>query len=282
MTTGSPVPVLATDRVSDVLARDEALLEVFVGHAPHFSKLRNRTMRRVMARLVTVEQAARMAGVPVNGLLTAINDALGVPVADRSATPDEPAQPAAPPEAQAPVQTHPPDAALVVLDVRAELRAGHEPFSAIMRAVGMMEQDEVLHLRTTFEPVPLFHVLAKRGFTHEVTEHGPEDWSVWFWRPAAGSVPEPESPSARAAEETMPEHSADGTPLIWLDVRGMEPPEPMLQTLTTLESLPEGHELIQLNVRVPRFLLPVLDERGFEYEVDESKADRVLVHIRRR
>lgn len=282
MTTGSPVPVLATDRVSDVLARDEALLEVFVGHAPHFSKLRNRTMRRVMARLVTVEQAARMAGVPVNGLLTAINDALGVPVADRSATPDEPAQPAAPPEAQAPAQTHPPDAALVVLDVRAELRAGHEPFSAIMRAVGMMEQDEVLQLRTTFEPVPLFHVLAKRGFTHEVTEHGPEDWSVWFWRPAGGSVLRPEAPLVSAAEEAMPGHSADGTPLIWLDVRGMEPPEPMLQTLTALESLPEGHELIQLNVRVPRFLLPVLDERGFAYEVDESKADRVLVHIRRR
>ena len=43
-------PVRATDRVSDVLVRDEALLEVFVGYAPHFAKLRNRTMRRVMAK----------------------------------------------------------------------------------------------------------------------------------------------------------------------------------------------------------------------------------------
>ncbi len=69
MNTESTTPVRAEDRVSDVLVRDEALLEVFVGYAPHFAKLRNRTMRRVMARLVTVEQAARMAGVGVEGLL---------------------------------------------------------------------------------------------------------------------------------------------------------------------------------------------------------------------
>ena len=55
----SAAPVAPTDRVSDVLARDEALVDVFVRNAPHFAKLRNRAMRRVMARLVTVEQAAR-------------------------------------------------------------------------------------------------------------------------------------------------------------------------------------------------------------------------------
>lgn len=276
MTTGSPVPVRATDRVSDVLARDEALLEVFVGHAPHFAKLRNRTMRRVMARLVTVEQAARMAGVPVAGLLDAINGALGVTVVE------DIAQPAAPPSAEPSSQRHPAEANEVILDVREELRAGREPFSTIMRAVGAMKQGDVLRLRTTFEPVPLFHVLGKRGLTREVVEHGPEDWSTWFWRPADGSTPEPDTPPAPQAGVTMPSQGADGTPLTWLDVRGMEPPEPMLQTLTALESLPDGQELVQLNVRVPRFLLPMLDERGFSYEVDESTAGRVLVHIRRR
>ena len=38
-------PILATDRVSDVLARDESLVDVFVRLAPHFAKLRNRMMR---------------------------------------------------------------------------------------------------------------------------------------------------------------------------------------------------------------------------------------------
>jgi len=34
-------------------------------------------------------------------------------------------------------------------------------------------------------------------------------------------------------------------------------------------------------VRVPQFLLPILAERGFVAEVDETQPDRVLVRIRR-
>lgn len=270
----SATPVRASDRVSDVLVRDESLLEVFVGYAPHFAKLRNRTMRRVMARLVTVEQAARMAGVGVEGLLTALNHALGISVEDAPAE-----APAAPADGRAPAH-RPLDANEVVVDVREDLRAGREPFSVIMRAVGALHRDDVLRLRTTFEPVPLFHVLGKRGFAHEVVEHGPEDWSVWFWQPAAEDGLQPMA-SPLASPEAMPRFSADGTPLTWLDVRDMEPPEPMVRTLEALETLAEGHVLVQVNVRVPRFLLPVLKERGYFYEVQETAPDMVQVHIRR-
>ena len=65
-------------------------------------------------------------------------------------------------------------------------------------------------------------------------------------------------------------------------MRGLEPPEPMHRTLAALETLPAGHTLVQLNARVPQFLLPILHERGFDFEVDESAPDRVLVRIRAR
>ena len=73
------VPVTAADTVSDVLARSESLVDVFVRHAPHFAKLRNRAMRRIMARLVTVEQAARTANVSPERLVHDLNEALGIP-----------------------------------------------------------------------------------------------------------------------------------------------------------------------------------------------------------
>jgi hypothetical protein len=53
----------------------------------------------------------------------------------------------------------------------------------------------------------------------------------------------------------------------------------MLRTLAALETLPEGHELVQINARVPQLLLPVLAERGYACEIDESRTDRVLVRI---
>jgi hypothetical protein len=283
-------PVSPDDRVSDVLARDESLVEVFVRHAPHFAKLRNRAMRRVMARLVTVEQAARTAGRPVAALLADLDAALGVhptpapPASDHSAHDRGfggagPATSASPAEV---TRAHPAHAKVVEVDVREDLRSGQEPFSKIMAAVGALRPGEVLHLRAIFEPAPLFAVLGKRGFVHESLRHADDDWSVWFWRPDAdGSGVPPESPSDVSAQHGAAAAGEDASApnLTWLDVRGLEPPEPLVRTLAALEALPAGHTLIQVNVRVPQFLLPVLAERGFSFAVDESLADRVLVRI---
>lgn len=272
-------PILATDRVSEVLARDESLVDVFVRLAPHFAKLRNRMMRRVMARLVTVEQAAQTAGIPVAELLRELNGALGLGDAALDA-PDSDTRrhsTAAAPASEA--LAHPPHAPVVELDVRDDLRSGREPFSRIMTAVGSLRDGEVLELRTTFEPVPLLAVLAKRGFAHETGQHAPDDWAVWFWRPAsAGADVTPVAPSPPDLADEM---RADPR-VVWLDVRGLEPPEPLLRTLAALETLPVGHELVQVNARVPQLLFPMLAERGFACDVDESRADRVLVRIWRR
>ncbi|MBK5186639.1 MAG: DUF2249 domain-containing protein [Gemmatimonadaceae bacterium] len=155
---------------------------------------------------------------------------------------------------------HPPDAAVVELDVRDDLRAGREPFQHIMSAVATLPAKAILHLKATFEPVPLFRVLEKRGFAHESRENGFEDWSAWFWKPGTEDV--------------------DIGHVVELDVRGLEPPDPLVRTLAALETLPVGHTLVHINSRVPQLLFPMLAERGFGCEVDDSQPTRVLVRIR--
>jgi TusA-related sulfurtransferase len=269
-------PVTASDRVSDVLARDESLVDVFVRYAPHFAKLRNRAMRRVMARLVTVEQAARTASVPSAQLVHDLNAALGivpqvVDTLQSDALPQGSPPPLSPQVEPAAELRHPAAAPFVELDVRDALRAGEEPFAKIMAAVSVLRDEEVLHLRTIFEPVPLFAVLGKRGFVHESRAHAADDWSAWFWRQDKRAV----FPS-QAPESPLPDEKA---PTVWLDVRGSHPPEPMMRTLAALETLPPDHVLVQVNDRVPQLLFPLLAEGGFACEVDESAADRILVRI---
>ncbi|MCC6831503.1 MAG: DUF2249 domain-containing protein [Thermoleophilia bacterium] len=144
----------------------------------------------------------------------------------------------------------PPEGAPVKdLDVRPLLAAGTEPFGAIMEAVETLGQGEVLVLRAPFDPRPLHNVLGKRGFAKVSRELAPDDWEVRYWRPE-----------------------------VLLDVRGLEPPEPMERTLAALEELPAGAVLLHVNDRVPAFLLPELDDRGFTYTIDRD--DRgVLVRI---
>jgi hypothetical protein len=52
-----------------------------------------------------------------------------------------------------------------------------------------------------------------------------------------------------------------------------------MRTLAALETLPEGHVLVQINSRVPQLLFPMLAEQGYACEVDESRAEEVLVRI---
>ncbi|HEX6587550.1 MAG TPA: DUF2249 domain-containing protein [Longimicrobiales bacterium] len=263
------------DRVAAVLKENEALIDVFTSLSPAFERLRNPAMRKVMARLVTVEQAARMAGVDSDTLVSRLND--GAPAADES-VPVPVAEPlvAARPAALDAI----PAERVVVVDVRDDLRRGQEPFSRIMAAKASVPAGGALSVRAIFEPVPLYAVMKKQGLAHYTERHADDDWQVWFY-PAAAEAPQPAaSVSASRDDDAGPSTDSDDDVVV-LDVRGLEPPEPMMRTLAALESLPDGATLVQINVRVPRFLLPLLEERGFGYEVREQGADLVRLFIRR-
>lgn len=277
------------DRVSTVLARDETLIDVFVSLSPAFERLRNMRMRKVMSRLVTVEQAARMAGVDAVDLVARLNkhvagDSGGEAVtqsAGAASVANEAASVHGVEEAMPPLLARIPAAKRVELDVRAELRAGEEPFSRIMATLREVPDGGAFAVRAIFEPVPLYAVLGRQGLAHYTQQLGADDWRVWFYPDADTAVRAHASEGTAAAADAAGDHDADDAVVV-LDVRGLEPPEPMLRTLAALESLPTGHTLVQLNVRAPQFLLPLLEERGFTYVVREQAPDLVRVFIRQR
>jgi uncharacterized protein (DUF2249 family) len=157
------------------------------------------------------------------------------------------------------------------LDVRPILRAGGEPFSAIMEAVNRLVAGQSIRLLATFEPVPLYAVLAKKGFDHAAREIGEGDWEVMF-TPAATAAArprqsQPDQPTAvNASTPGWPEPSRH------LDNRDLDPPEPMVRTLAAVEELRPGEVLCALLCREPVFLLPELGKRGHEWH-GEFEAD---------
>jgi hypothetical protein len=70
----------------------------------------------------------------------------------------------------------------------------------------------------------------------------------------------------RAIERTG---APTGTSVERLDVRELGPPQPLKQTLETLVEMDSG-VLVQYNDRVPQFLFPKLDDRGYKYETIET------------
>jgi uncharacterized protein (DUF2249 family) len=154
----------------------------------------------------------------------------------------------------------------VVLDVRDDIRRGVEPFTRIMAAAKHLGADEALLLRAPFEPIPLYGVLGKRGLAHRTERHAPDDWSVLFYRRA----------STPASASTTTSTAADV-----VDVRGLEPPEPMVRVLERAEELAPGQTLIVVHDRRPLFLYPQLEARGFAHETIDVGPGEVRITIRR-
>lgn len=279
-------PIAAGDRVASVIARDERLIDVFTSLSPAFERLRSPAMRKVMSRLVTVEQAARMAGVDPDDLVGRLNAAVGG--GERAprdagagnggggggAGEGEVAAGAAPPPALSRI----PEDRIVDLDVRDDLRQGREPFSRIMAARRTVPEGGVLRLRAIFEPVPLYAVMEKQGFAHWTERFAEDDWRVWFYPAGPNGAGNGIAAAGGPGGNTEP----DSDDVVILDVRGLEPPEPMMRTLEEVERLPPRKTLVQINSRVPQFLLPLLDARGYEAEVREETPGVVRVFIRRK
>lgn len=143
-----------------------------------------------------------------------------------------------------------------LIDVRPILKAGGEPFADILAAVAQLKPGQALHLLATFKPVPLFTVMAGRGFDHDEREIGGGDWEVVFTPKAASTG----KAAATAGSAT-------------LDTRGLEPPEPMIRILAALEKMAPGSVLEAFTEREPVFLYQELAARGIAVKSERLGRD---------
>ncbi len=236
--------------IARVLEAHPHMVDVLARYHPHFAHLRNRLLRRVMAPRVTVAQAARIAGVDAADLLAVLRREAGEGGDAGDAARPAGAATTRPREARPARLAALAESRLVHLDVREDIRQGREPFARIMQAVKALAEGEVLVLRTPFEPIPLYDVLGKRGLAHWTEARADDDWSVWFYRQA-----------------------------VVIDVRGLEPPEPMRLVLERLETLAPGQRLEVVHDRRPMLLYPQLEHRGFSHRTDEEPAGVVRIAI---
>ncbi|KRR27826.1 universal stress protein [Bradyrhizobium lablabi] len=142
------------------------------------------------------------------------------------------------------------------VDVRPILRAGGEPFSVIMSALERLEPGQGLRLYATFKPVPLFAVMADKGFAHSAQALDAGEWEVLF---TPAETKQAAFVARAATFDTWPE------PTVQLDNRDLEPPEPMVRILAAAEKLGPGETLSALLRREPVFLFPQLEKRGYRW-----------------
>ena len=156
------------------------------------------------------------------------------------------------------------------LDVRPVLAKGGDPFRLIMKTIQSLSDDEALHLLVGFEPTPLYLVVRGMGLASHVIHEG-DVVHVWFYRDGPSSHRE----KATAAEA----HRVALQPPVELDVRGMEPPNPLIAILEKLVELGPGARLTVHHHREPVLLYDKLEARGYGARTELQADGHYLVHI---
>lgn len=258
-------------KISKILSAFPQTLEVLIKASPHFKKLENKTLRKVLAGRVTVAQAALIAGVDLYSLLYELNKSINdssEPIKIKNEVMHNEETVKQKPEILNKISAD----KIHCLDVRPVIELGKDPFLDIMGAVKGLNTDEILLIINSFEPIPLYTVLAKKGFKHW-TDKDNDTFSIYFYKDTEAvqvkNYPE---------QKTLSEES-DYEKVIEVDVRELVPPEPMIKILETLSKVDENTVLLVHHHREPMMLYPKLEERGYEAVSNKIEEDYFKVVI---
>ncbi|HYE31061.1 MAG TPA: DUF2249 domain-containing protein [Methylomirabilota bacterium] len=160
----------------------------------------------------------------------------------------------------------------IVLDVREDIAQGCEPFTRIMVGLDSLAPRQQLLLLAPFEPVPLYRVLASRGFVCSTRPLDSGDFEVLITH--ASAEDRSDVPANVDTAEITPKP-------ITVDARGLEPPEPLVRILEAVEQLPAGATLHAWTDRRPAHLYPQLTLRGCTGETEMTHDGSYITYIRR-
>ena len=170
----------------------------------------------------------------------------------------------------------------IKLDVREDIKNGADPFEKIMGAVNALKEDEALELTNSFEPFPLYSVLKNKGFEH-ITKQVSAGFEILFFRDK--NLPQYEKKSKNGTQDE--ENSFNDEDLkklahcseMELDVRGLEPPQPLLKIFEILEKMEDGKALSITHERKPIHLYPRLKDSGYKFLTKEIKNDLYSIKV---
>lgn len=210
------------------------------------------------------------------------------------------------------------DVKIVELDVRPHLSKKLEPFQLIMDTVKELKHEDVFVLHAPFKPSPLLGILKMKGYSSTSERLESNHWVTTFVhkknKTAAAKVSaavqsntltrneltssligdsdlEDAISSCKGQPPAIAENSISEVlsdepitpelkePIIVLDNRGLEPPQPMMRTLAALERCKPGEVVLIHNDRVPVFLIEELNQLGCLYTVEDQADGTAKVRI---
>ncbi len=164
-------------KVAALLERYPVLEETLINTVPAFSALRNPFLRKTVARVTSLQQAAKVGGVDVVDLVNSLRKVVGQETLGNIFYDEELAIPFSSSELDAWKMR-----VTKSLDVRPLLEQGIHPKDMIREAAESLSGQECLEFVTGFIPTPLIELLQQQGFAVKVFVASPAEVRTYVVR----------------------------------------------------------------------------------------------------
>lgn len=168
-----PIIITPKTKIHDLLEAYPELEETLIKAAPQFKKLKNPLLRKTIARVTSLSQAAIIGGVKVEELINTLRKAAGQQLQDHFT------------EEEISYNFEVPDwfsanAVSGTIDISDMLNAGEQPVHEVLSAIKNLNEGEILEINAPFIPAPLIDKAIGLGYDYWISEVAEDEFLVYF------------------------------------------------------------------------------------------------------
>jgi hypothetical protein len=160
-------------KIYDLLEAYPGLEETLIALAPEFRKLKNPVLRKTIARITNIGQAAVVGGLNVEEMVNRLREAAGqgavsiISEGGQKYTTEKPAW-------------FSEDSVISTIDIRVMLNRGEQPVHEVLAAAKLLAAGQILRIIAPFIPAPLLDKTLSLGFLHWVNDAGDGSFRVYL------------------------------------------------------------------------------------------------------
>jgi hypothetical protein len=160
-------------KVAELVDAYPQLEQVLIEYVPAFERLRNPVLRKTVARITTLQQAAAIGGVNVEDLINHLRREVGQDLisggAEEAYTTEQPGWFS---------ETR----VVAELDAKEMLVAGEQPVNQVIADLNALGQGDIYKLVAPFMPAPLVDKASSLGISHWIAQRDEQEWAIYFCR----------------------------------------------------------------------------------------------------
>ena len=160
-------------KIFDLLESYPELEDFLIELAPEFKKLRNPVLRKTVARIASISQAATIGGLSVELLVNKLREKVGqgsIEQLDDTGIKYTTQRP----------EWFRNEAISQTIDIREMLNRGEQPVHEVLAAIKLLAIGQILEIIAPFIPAPLLDKSLSMDYKHWLDKKGNDEYRVYF------------------------------------------------------------------------------------------------------